>query len=156
MRMTAALFLLMLAPLFAVAATPVVNNGTINYSTNQIMLTGSGFEPNKTKPTVVQRQRADGFDLQQYTGNGPRDVPNRQNELVHGSDRMALDRRTNWLLRPSITGGDFQEGLASVKRKYPTSQFQAFWSTTKRYAELTKADALIHKQVAVAVRGLVD
>ena len=53
MRMTAALFLLILAPLFAVAATPVVNSGTINYSTNQIMLTGSGFEPNKTKPTVA-------------------------------------------------------------------------------------------------------
>jgi hypothetical protein len=53
MRMTAALFLLILAPLFAVAATPVVNSGAINYSTNQIMLTGSGFEPNKTKPTVA-------------------------------------------------------------------------------------------------------
>ena len=53
MRMTAALFLLILAPLFAVAATPVVNSGTINYSTNQIMLAGSGFEPNKTKPTVA-------------------------------------------------------------------------------------------------------
>ncbi|HEY6491384.1 MAG TPA: IPT/TIG domain-containing protein [Terracidiphilus sp.] len=53
MRMTAALFLLILAPLFAVAATPVVNSGTINYSTSQIMLTGSGFEPNKTKPTVA-------------------------------------------------------------------------------------------------------
>jgi hypothetical protein len=54
MRMTAALFLLILAPLFAVAATPVVNSGTINYSTNQIMLTGTGFEPvDKTKPTVA-------------------------------------------------------------------------------------------------------
>ena len=51
---------------------------------------------------------------------------------------------------------DFQESLASVKRKYPISQFQAFWSATKRYAELTKADALIHKQVAAAVHGLVD
>ncbi len=53
MRMTAALFLLILPPLFAVAATPVVDSGTINYSTNQIMLTGSGFEPNKTKPTIA-------------------------------------------------------------------------------------------------------
>ncbi len=53
MRMTAALFLLILAPLLAVAATPVVDSGTINYSTNQIMLTGSGFQPNKTKPTVA-------------------------------------------------------------------------------------------------------
>ena len=53
MRPTAALFLLVLAPLYAVAATPAVNSGTINYSTNQITLTGSGFEPNKAKPTVA-------------------------------------------------------------------------------------------------------
>jgi hypothetical protein len=53
MRPTAALFLLILAPLFAVAATPVVNSGTINYSTNQITLTGSGFQPNKAKPTIA-------------------------------------------------------------------------------------------------------
>jgi hypothetical protein len=53
MRPTAALFLLVLAPLFAVAATPAVNSGTINYSTSQITLTGSGFEPNKAKPTVA-------------------------------------------------------------------------------------------------------
>ncbi len=52
MRATAALFLLILAPLFAVAATPVVNSGTINYSTNQITLIGSGFQPAKAKPTV--------------------------------------------------------------------------------------------------------
>ena len=45
--------------------------------------------------------------------------------------------------------------LASVKRKYPV-QFQAFWLATKRYAESTKADALIHKSVAAAVHGLVD
>jgi hypothetical protein len=34
------------------------------------------------------------------------------------------------------------------------SAFQAYWSATKRYAELTKADALIHKSVAAAVHGL--
>lgn len=50
----------------------------------------------------------------------------------------------------------FQESLASVKRKYPLNQFRAFWSATKRYAELTKADALMHKRVAAAVHGLVD
>ena len=43
-----------------------------------------------------------------------------------------------------------------MKRKYPISQFQAFWSATKRYAELAKADALIHRTVVVAVHGLVD
>jgi hypothetical protein len=51
---------------------------------------------------------------------------------------------------------DFQESLASVKRKYPIQQFQAYWSATRRYAELTKADALIHKSVATTVHGLVD
>jgi hypothetical protein len=50
----------------------------------------------------------------------------------------------------------FQETLASVKRKYPLNQFRAFWSATKRYAELTKADAPMHKRVAAAVHGLVD
>jgi collagen triple helix repeat protein/IPT/TIG domain-containing protein len=53
MRATKALFLFLLTPLFAVAATPVVNSGTINYSTNQITLIGSGFEPAKAKPTVA-------------------------------------------------------------------------------------------------------
>ncbi len=63
-------------------------------------------------------------------------------------DQLAAEAIDRW--------GDFQEGLASVKRKYPISQSQAFWSATKRYAELTKADPLIHKQVAAAVHGLVD
>ena len=47
-------------------------------------------------------------------------------ELLHCCDRMALGRKTE---------------------KMPT---------TRRYAELTKADALIHKSVGTAVRGLVD
>ena len=46
---------------------------------------------------------------------------------------------------------DFQESLASVKLKYPIQQFHAYWLATKRYAELTKAEALIHKSVAAAV-----
>jgi hypothetical protein len=63
-------------------------------------------------------------------------------------DQLAAEAIDRW--------GDFQESLSSVKRKYPIHQFQAFWSATKRYAELTKADALIHKRVAAAVHGLVD
>jgi len=51
-------------------------------------------------------------------------------------DKLAAEAIDRW--------GDFEEGLASVKRKYPTSQFQAFWSATKRYAELTKADGVMH------------
>jgi hypothetical protein len=98
------------------------------------------------------------------TGN-PQDVPNRQNELLHGSDRMALERKTEKMPTPQRDQlaaeaidrwGEFQESLASVKGRYPINQFRAFWSATKRYAELTKADALIHKRVAAAVHGLVD
>jgi hypothetical protein len=78
---------------------------------------------------------------------------------------MTLERKTekipmseNGKLAAEVVDrwGDFQEGLASVKRKYSIHQFQAFWSATKRYAELTKADALIHMRVAAAVHGLVD
>ncbi len=63
-------------------------------------------------------------------------------------DQLAAEAIDRW--------GDFQESLFSVKRKYPIGQFQAFWSATKQYAELTKADALIHRAVVVAVHGLVD
>jgi hypothetical protein len=35
------------------ASGPVVNNGTINYLTNQVTLTGSSFQPSKTAPTVL-------------------------------------------------------------------------------------------------------
>jgi hypothetical protein len=50
----------------------------------------------------------------------------------------------------------FQESLSSDKRKYPIQQFQAFWAATKRYAELTRSDSLIHRSVASSVNGLVD
>jgi hypothetical protein len=34
------------------AADPVVQSGTINYAANKVTLTGTGFEPEKTAPTV--------------------------------------------------------------------------------------------------------
>jgi hypothetical protein len=52
MRRIVTAVLLLFVPLVAFAAVPVVNSGTINYQTNQITLTGTGFEPAKTKPTV--------------------------------------------------------------------------------------------------------
>lgn len=52
MRRLLPAFVLLFASSLAQAATPVVNSGTINYSTNQITLVGTGFEPAKTKPTV--------------------------------------------------------------------------------------------------------
>lgn len=41
-------------PLFAAttSVTPVVNGGTINYSSKRVTFTGSGFESAKTAPTV--------------------------------------------------------------------------------------------------------
>jgi len=51
---------------------------------------------------------------------------------------------------------DFQEGLSSDKQKYHVQQFRAFWALTKRYAELTRSDPLIHRNVASAVNELLD
>src|SRR6202051_1307069 len=63
-------------------------------------------------------------------------------------DRLAAEVMDYW--------EDFQQSLFADTLKYPIQQFQAFWSATKRYAELTKSDSLIHKSVAAAVHGLVD
>ena|ERR1035438_2259471 len=93
------------------------------------------------------------------------DVSDLRKDLLNCSDRMALGRKKekmptsqkDQLAAEAIDRWeDFQQCLASVKRKYPIQQFQAYWSATKRYAEFTKADALIHKTVAAAVHGLVD
>ncbi|HLY41273.1 MAG TPA: IPT/TIG domain-containing protein [Terracidiphilus sp.] len=55
MRRILSVALLMMVPLLAQAASvaPVVNNGTINYSTRQLTLTGSGFQPAKAAPTLL-------------------------------------------------------------------------------------------------------
>jgi hypothetical protein len=55
MRRMIAVAILLFAPLLAIAAStvPVVQSGNINYLTNVITLTGSNFEPAKTKPTVL-------------------------------------------------------------------------------------------------------
>ena len=63
-------------------------------------------------------------------------------------DRLATEAMQCW--------ADFQEGLSSDKQKYPLQQFRAFWAVTKRYAELTRSDPLIHRSVAGAVNVLVD
>ena len=63
-------------------------------------------------------------------------------------DRLAAEAMQCW--------ADFQEGLSSDKQKYPLQQFRAFWAVTKRYAELTRSDPLIHRSVAGAVNGLLD
>ena len=63
-------------------------------------------------------------------------------------DQLAAEATECWV--------DFQLGLSSDKRKYPIRQFKAFWAVTKRYAELTRSDPLIHRSVAEAVNGLTD
>ena len=63
-------------------------------------------------------------------------------------ERLAADVENRWT--------EFQEALFSNKRKYPVQQFKAFWEAGRRYAELTKSDPLIHRNVAGAVHGLTD
>jgi hypothetical protein len=63
-------------------------------------------------------------------------------------DRLATEAMQCW--------ADFQEGLSSEKQKYPLQLFRTFWAVTKRYAELTRSDPLIHRSVASTVNGLVD
>jgi nicotinamide riboside kinase len=62
-------------------------------------------------------------------------------------DRMASEVEEHWI--------DFQMAL-SDKRKYPIGQFKAFWEAGRRYAEMTKRDPLIHREVVKAVNGLTD
>ena len=68
--------------------------------------------------------------------------------LTSEKDLLAVEAMDRWK--------DFQESLASEKRKYPIPQFRAFWSAATRYVELTKSDSLIHKSLAAAINGLVD
>jgi hypothetical protein len=50
----------------------------------------------------------------------------------------------------------FEEALFGDKRKYPLQEFKAFWEACRRYAELTRSDALIHRSVVNAVHVLTD
>jgi hypothetical protein len=63
-----------------------------------------------------------------------------------GKDRLAAEAMECW--------ADFQHGLPSDSRKYPIQQFKAFWAVTKRYAELTRSDPVIHRSVTETVNGL--
>jgi hypothetical protein len=76
------LTLLLLTPLSVFAttttATPVVNSGTINYSNNRVTLSGSGFEPSTTAPTVQFNGAAltvDSFSNTQVVATLPATTP---------------------------------------------------------------------------------
>ncbi len=60
-------------------------------------------------------------------------------------DRTAAMVVQRWL--------DFQEALSGT-RKYPVPQFKSFVDAARRYVELSKGDALIHRSVATAINGL--
>jgi hypothetical protein len=63
-------------------------------------------------------------------------------------DRLAAEAMQCW--------ADFLEVLSSHKQKYPVQQFRAFWAATKRYAELTRSEPLVHRSVADVVNGLLN
>ena len=50
----------------------------------------------------------------------------------------------------------FEAALFQDKRSYPLPEFKFFWEAGRRYAELTKSDALIHRRVVEVVHGLTD
>ena len=72
------------------------------------------------------------------------DLP-RKDVPISEKDRLAAEVEDRWV--------DFQDGLSN-KRRYPVEQFRAFWEAGKRYAELTKDDPLIHRNVVAAINGL--
>jgi hypothetical protein len=62
-------------------------------------------------------------------------------------DRLAAEVVSRWV--------DFQTAL-SDKRKYPLQHFRSFANATRRYAEVTKDDILIHRKVIEVIHGLTD
>ena len=62
-------------------------------------------------------------------------------------DRLAAEFENRWI--------DLQMAL-SDRRKYPLQQFRAVWEIGRRYAEITKNDAMIHRVVVSAVNGMTD
>jgi len=49
----------------------------------------------------------------------------------------------------------FQTALSN-KRKYPTREFTAFAASVREYVRVVGRDPLIHREVAIAINGLVD
>lgn len=61
--------------------------------------------------------------------------------------RLAQEVQNEWMT--------LQDAL-SEKRRYPVEKFRAFWGAGQRYAELTRNDELIRRNVAVAINGLTE
>jgi len=62
-------------------------------------------------------------------------------------DRLAAEFEERWV--------DFQMAV-SDKRKYRVQQFRIAWEIGRRYAEMTKNDAMIHRTVVSAVNAMTD
>jgi hypothetical protein len=65
-----------------------------------------------------------------------------------GKDRLAAEVAERY--------SAFEAALFRDKRGYPLAEFKFFWEAGRRYAELTKSDALIHRKVIELVHGLTD
>ena len=63
-------------------------------------------------------------------------------------DRLAAEVQQIWL--------SFQEALRKNRRKYPREEFVRFVTAVRRYADVTREAALVHRVVANAVNGLTD
>jgi hypothetical protein len=55
-----------------------------------------------------------------------------------------------------LGGLDSASGRTFGPTRISNGEFQTFWEAGKRYAELTKNDELIHRNVAVAINGLAE
>jgi hypothetical protein len=66
-------------------------------------------------------------------------------KLNSEKDRLAAQAMERWR--------DFEHGCRP-KRKFPIREFRAFWSVAKQYAESTRSDKAISRDLATAVHEL--
>jgi hypothetical protein len=98
--------LLLLAPLcvFGAPANPVVQSGRINYTSNQVTLTGSNFQPEKNAPSVL----FDGANLKVYSSSNTQIVATLPANTPAGTFRLtvkdSLGNSSNFDLTYGATG----------------------------------------------------
>jgi hypothetical protein len=73
-----------------------------------------------------------------------------------GSERMLDSEKDRLATEVAERYSAFEEVLFRDKRRYPPPEFKSFWEAGRRYAEMTKSDALIHRKVVQVVHGLTD
>jgi len=50
----------------------------------------------------------------------------------------------------------FEQALAASRKRYPTREFRSFAAVMRQYAEATREDEMLHRNVVSATHGLVD